>query len=75
VDLAKERMRLPVQIGFPREAEGIVDSIDDPAYATVAGILFWGFEMEGEGKGNMPNFASFNNSVGKMKKWFRAFLP
>lgn len=75
VDLAKERMRLPVQIGFPREAEGIVDSIDDPAYATVAGILFWGFEMEGEGKGSMPNFASFNNSVGKMKKWFRAFLP
>ncbi|MBI2463269.1 MAG: cell division protein FtsA [Candidatus Spechtbacteria bacterium] len=76
IDLAKERMRLPVQIGFPREVEGIVDSVDDPAFATALGLVFWGLELEDENGGiQRPQFSSLNGSVGKMRKWFRAFLP
>ena len=76
VDLAKKKMRLPVQIGFPREVEGIVERVDDPAYSTALGLIFWGMEERGEaGEGFMPNIPSFNNSVRQMQKWFRAFLP
>lgn len=76
IDLAKERMRLPVQIGFPREVEGIIDSVDDPAYATALGLMFWGFEIEGYGGGvYIPGLSSFNNTVGSVRKWMRTFLP
>jgi len=77
LDLAKERMRLPVQIGFPREVEGIVDSVDDPAYATALGLIFWGYDLEEYGGGgvHIPGFSSLNNTVGTMRKWMRTFLP
>ena len=76
VDLAKERMRLPVQIGFPREIEGIIDSVDDPAYATALGLMFCGFDMEEYGGGvHIPGFSSLNNTVGVVRKWMRTFLP
>lgn len=76
VDLAKKKMRLPAQIGFPREVEGIVERVDDPAYSTALGLIFWGMEERGNAvEGFMPNIPSLNNSVKQMRKWFKAFLP
>lgn len=77
VDLCKAKLRLPVQIGFPRDVEGIVASVDDPSYATVLGLVFAAFEEKGEGFSRvpLPHFPSFNNSVEKMQRWMRAFLP
>ena len=39
VDLARDILGLPVQIGFPREIEGIVDRVDDPGFSSVIGLL------------------------------------
>ncbi len=39
VDLAREILGLPAQIGFPRDIEGIVDRVDDPGFSTVIGLL------------------------------------
>lgn len=76
VDLAKQKMRLPVQIGFPREAEGIVERVDDPAYATALGLIFFGMEEAREAPDRFtPSIPSLNNSVKQFKKWFKAFLP
>jgi len=76
VDLAKQRMRLPAQIGFPREMEGIVERVDDPAYATALGLVFWGMEDRGDTReGFIPQIPSLNNSVKQIQRWFRAFLP
>ena len=76
VDLAKKKMRLPAQIGFPREVEGIVERVDDPAYSTALGLIFWGMEERGNVvEGFMPSIPSLNNSVTQMRKWFKAFLP
>lgn len=76
VDLAKQKMRLPSQIGFPREVEGIVERVDDPAYATALGLIFYGIEERGERQeGFVPSIPSFHNSVRSMRKWFRALLP
>jgi len=55
VDLAKNILGLPTQIGFPVPLGGLVDKVDDPAFATVTGLIFW--EMEnGGGKIEMGNF-------------------
>lgn len=76
VDLAKQKMRLPAQVGFPREVEGIVERVDDPIYATALGLIFWGMEGNGEATASfMPSIPSLQNSVKSIRKWMRAFLP
>jgi cell division protein FtsA len=46
LDLARETLNLPVQIGFPQNFEGVVDKIDDPAYATAIGLILWGSRFD-----------------------------
>ena len=76
VDLCKSKLRLPSQIGFPRDVEGIAASVDDPVYATVLGLLFWGFEHGGYKRQiNIPSFSIMNKSAGYFKKLLRMILP
>jgi len=77
VDLTKETLKLPVQVGFPLELEGIVDEINDPAYATVIGLILWSLDKNNDsdrGGISLPKF-SVNSTVGKIKNWMRGFLP
>ncbi|MFA5792783.1 MAG: cell division protein FtsA [Candidatus Gracilibacteria bacterium] len=77
IDLAREVLNLPVQIGFPTNYEGVVDKIEDPAYASVIGLTIWGSRFQGEGYSLNLDFKNF--SVDKMtqglKNWFRGLLP
>lgn len=76
VDLAKEHLRLPVQIGFPRDIEGIIDSVDDPAFATALGLVFCGYEAEEEGGGtSMFDLPGMPKVFDGAKKWIRSLLP
>jgi cell division protein FtsA len=78
VDVAKQELRLPAQLGFPIEFDGIVDRIDDPSFATALGLVLWGIDMELSGKKqgiSLNNIPSIGNTVNKMKKWFKAFMP
>jgi len=78
VPVAKEILRLPAQIGFPIELNGIVDRVDDPSFATAIGLIMWEADENG-------NFSSSNNSrfklpsfggIGqKVRKIFKTFLP
>lgn len=75
VDLCRDKLRLATQIGFPRDIESVVDSIDDPSFATVLGLLFWGIE-EGDYRGVYTGgFMPLNNSVTSVRKWLRNLLP
>ena len=76
VDLAKKELRLPAQVGFPLELEGIVDEVDDPAFATAVGLLLWGMDEQIKGNGRIPlPRLSVASTVGKIKGWLRGFLP
>lgn len=78
VEVCKLKLRLPVQIGFPRDVEGITTSVDDPSYATALGLIFQGHEqgVYVETKlFSMSSVPSFGNAGGKMKKWMRSLLP
>ena len=76
VDLAKEELRLPAQVGFPLELEGIVDEVDDPAFATAVGLLLWGIDerVKSNGRISLPQL-SITSTVDKIKGWLRGFLP
>jgi cell division protein FtsA len=75
IDLARETLNLPVQIGFPQNFDGIVDKIDDPAYVTAIGLLIWGARMEGRSSGMAFRSLNLRKTVSGMKNWFRSLVP
>lgn len=82
-DLAKEVLGLPVQIGFPLGLGGILDKVDDPSFATVAGLVLWGGSeqaiviQDGFMKSKAINLLSkqTGDGVEKIKGWMNKFLP
>lgn len=78
VDLAKEELKLPAQVGFPLELEGIVEEVDDPAFATAIGLILWSIdERVKSGRLTVIPFSRFSisSTVNKIKSWLRGFLP
>lgn len=83
VELAKDKLKLPIQIGFPLGFGGILDKIDDPSFATAAGLLLWGKDQEysqsvKKDTDSRKIGALINNTgqlVDKAKGWMGKFLP
>ena len=78
VDLAKDGLKLPAQVGFPLELEGIVEEVDDPAFATAIGLILWSIdERVKSGRLTTIPFSRFSvsSTVNKIKGWLRGFLP
>jgi cell division protein FtsA len=80
IDLAKEKLKLPVQLGYPQGIDGLVDKIDDPTFATSIGLIFWALEMTSDkedrkmfsiGKVSPSGF----KAIGRIKSWLKNFLP
>ena len=77
-DLAKEILRLPVQIGYPKPLGGILDQVDSPEYATAIGLVLLAQERKrlgigGAAESKVPDWAK--NTGTKMKDWVKRFLP
>lgn len=72
VDLARETLQLPVQMGFPQDIEGIVDRIDDPSFAHIVGLTHFGHRY-----GATPSMFDFNfGRLGESTwKWLKGLLP
>jgi len=76
VDLAKDVLKLPVQLGFPRDLKGVIDKADDPSFAVPVGLALFASEDSHEGRNifrGMP--APVKLIVGKVKKWIKVFMP
>jgi cell division ATPase FtsA len=72
IDLARETLQLPVQMGFPQDIEGIVDRIDDPSFAHIVGLVHFGHRF-----GATPSMFDFNfGRIGESTwKWLKGLLP
>jgi cell division protein FtsA len=72
-DFAKEKLQLAARVGKVRGLAGLVDTVDDPAYATAAGlmlldILFTPFNTEpAGGQMGLGNLNVFGKFFGKFK--------
>ena len=77
VDLAKNKLKLPVQVGFPFEMEGIIEEVDDPSFATAIGLVLWGMNDRIKSGRQNTSFSgvSIRTTIGKFKGWMRDFLP
>lgn len=75
IDLARETLNLPVQIGFPQNFEGVVDKIEDPAYATAIGLLIWGTRFEGRSFSFSFKGLNLKKTFTDVKNWVKHLLP
>ncbi|MBU1118995.1 cell division protein FtsA [Patescibacteria group bacterium] len=75
VDLAKEELRLPAQVGFPENLPGISDKMDDPVYAVAQGLALWAIENKDSDSSFGSTMVNAQQMAGRVKKWFKNFLP
>ncbi len=79
IELAKKQLRLPVALGQPGSVTTVIDRVDDPSYATAVGLVLWGQEfLLGSTTRTVNKFAKRvleHDTVNKMRKWFKSFLP
>lgn len=80
VDLAKDVLKLPLQVGFPLSIDGIIDKVDEPSFATAIGLMLWGMdaEKEHETKYDFTKWIKapiIEKTVGRVKRMFKTFLP
>lgn len=74
LDLARDVLGLPVQMGFPVEISGVVEKVDDPSYATALGALVWG-SREDQRTFIPMGTLSFVKVFSRAKTWLRNLLP
>ncbi len=74
VELAKESMRLPAQVGSPIiDFGGLVDKLDDPVYSTSIGLMLWGRDKDQSGFS--IDRSAVGGYFGTIKDFFKQFLP
>ena len=78
VDLAKKEFRLPASLGMPREIKTAIDKVNDLSFTTAIGLALWGAEIErrkSKGKFKIPQIASADEVVKKIKGWLKSLIP
>lgn len=76
LNFTRNRLKLAVRMGSDYFIESLSDRISDPAFAVAIGMVLWGFEKEFSG-GKLPLTARLSSfdSLQKLSKWFKNFLP
>ncbi|MBI3671591.1 cell division protein FtsA [Candidatus Azambacteria bacterium] len=75
VEAARNRLKLPVQIGVPGEGlDGILDRVADPEYASAVGLALMGFD-EPSIPANYQGASSGGGFFSKILKSLRVFMP
>jgi cell division protein FtsA len=72
-EFSREILGLPVRIGTPRDLEGLVDTVKDPAYACSVGLLLWGLRNAPDG--THDGSRQPQGILGRLRHWFGAFAP
>ena len=71
IELAKKILKLPAQIGYPQDVDGLVDHIEDPTYAAAVGLVKWDMDIPGP----ISVGGSMGSSVAWLKRVFKTLMP
>lgn len=80
-ECAKRTLTMPVRIGYPEGLKGIIDEIQDPAFATVVGLVVYGSKSdvaESMPFGfSLPSIPGLNMGKLPKKLWsfIKSFIP
>lgn len=76
-EVAKKVLRMPLRIGYPTGATGLIDEVSSPAFASSIGLVVYGSYLEPEGMRLSPLMGAHKVSkvLEKAVKWVKSFLP
>ena len=75
IDLAREALQLPCQIGSPSDLEGIVDRVDDPSFATAVGLVHFANRFGAPGRLFGGVDFDFRKIFGSFGSFFKKLIP
>ncbi|MEO6508499.1 MAG: cell division protein FtsA [Patescibacteria group bacterium] len=81
VEAGRKYLGLPIRVGIPDKATGLVDEILDPQFATTIGLIFYGTKNIMGDQTSSKDFNkifkdfSLNTSFSKIKDIFKQFIP
>ena len=81
-EMGKKVIGLPVRVGVPIGVTGLIDEILDPQFAATVGLILYGQKQANVTVdtsfgdfGSMFKGVSVGNQVGKLKNFFKQFIP
>jgi len=76
VDSAKRTLNMPVRIGIPTGITGLIDDVENPAFATSIGLLKYAQNLQDDQHDSQP-LANFQvgGIVGKITSFLKSLLP
>jgi len=81
LETGKRVIGLPIRIGVPEKVTGLIDEIIDPQYSSTIGLILYGDKNIMVGERSFKNFNkiwkdfSIGGSMGKLKNFFKQFIP
>ena len=75
-ELAEAAFNMPVRIGYPIHVTGLVDSVNDPRFATGVGLVVYGKEADREENRftNGDDDSLWNRVLERMREWLHDFV-
>ena len=69
-EVAQQTLGMPIRLGRPQNLRGVIDNLNEPAFATSVGLLEWG-------KHHHPERPLPHQTSGQIKipNWLKVFLP
>ncbi|PLX26440.1 cell division protein FtsA [Candidatus Parcubacteria bacterium] len=74
IDIAKQELSLPAQLGYPLGVDSISDKINDIAFGPAIGLVKWGSVMTGGGR-RKTSFNVTRKATEKMKGILKNLIP
>lgn len=76
LEIAKQELGMPVRIGYPTGATGLIDEISSPAFSASLGLVIYGSQFQGEElRIPLVGRLEVKNMVAKSVSWLRSKLP
>lgn len=81
VEMGRRITRLPVRVGIPEKASGLVDEITNPMYSTTLGLIYYGGLHMFEASASFKNFNqilknfTMSDIMSRVQKLFKQFMP
>ncbi len=73
VEFAKDKLELPARLGKVRGLEGLVDTVDDPSFATATGLMLLDIILAPFATEQIPSNELFGGNIQSLSKLMKKF--
>ncbi len=76
VEIAKQVSKMPVRVGQPQGAAGLIEEVSGPAYAASIGLLLYGSRLQPERRVSLSAARGrIGDLISRVVNWVKSFLP